>query len=267
MAQRTRKLDRKKLAAVACTVAMISALAISGLQSPDINLAFASGVSTFSIKTDKPTYVTGDTVTISGNVGAVVQGQRLSICIIPSDVGGSCPRENSDVPIGKDGSFSYSFLTDEATMKEGEYRAIARYGNESLTTYFLFEFLTNEVTGIDRISLSSLPASDLSNRAVDEIYSDSITVFATSVQNNNKKIQPFVLVMEVRDSSGLTTYLQFQKGVLPPMEESEIGISWTPWWSGNYEIRTFAVSSFDSPEALSPITSTAVHVKDGYART
>ena len=80
------------------------------------------------------------------------------------------------------------------------------------------------------------------------------------MENKNDESQQYVIIVEVRDSNDITYYLQFQKGLLSPNAESQIGISWTPDKIGNYQVRSFVLSSFENPLILSPTSLNSVKV-------
>jgi hypothetical protein len=76
-----------------------------------------------------------------------------------------------------------------------------------------------------------------------------------TLTNPNNQPQPFVELLEVRDSSGVTVFLAWQSGMLEPLGQTDIGVTWTPDRPGHYEARTFAVSDLDNPQVLSMVTS------------
>lgn len=71
--------------------------------------------------------------------------------------------------------------------------------------------------------------------------------------NNNDFDQEFAGIVEVRDADGFTVYLQWQTGTLPAGGDVNIGLSFVPTEAGEYTVRTFVLSSIQSPSALSPI--------------
>ena len=88
-------------------------------------------------------------------------------------------------------------------------------------------------------------------------------VVATLAKNNCVEDQPFVNIVEVRNSDGVTERLGWQTGVVKaPAGATQIGISWVPRAGGDYELRTFVISGFDDPQILSPIMTSTVTIED-----
>jgi plastocyanin len=72
-----------------------------------------------------------------------------------------------------------------------------------------------------------------------------------------------VAIVEVRNSNGITEQLGWQPGDFERQGESgEIGVSWVPVNSGNYQLRVFAISSFEHPAVLSPVATSDVTVEE-----
>jgi hypothetical protein len=79
-----------------------------------------------------------------------------------------------------------------------------------------------------------------------------------NITNNNSVAQPFMALIEVRDSTGVTVFLALQSGTLEPSGSTEIGAAWQPEDAGTYQLRTFAVSGL--MEVLSPVASSQITV-------
>jgi hypothetical protein len=71
---------------------------------------------------------------------------------------------------------------------------------------------------------------------------------------------PFVAIMEVRSADGVTVSLGWQTGTLRPQGQTEVGMSWIPSDSGEYEVRTFLISDLLNPMVLSEVASSQVIV-------
>ena len=83
---------------------------------------------------------------------------------------------------------------------------------------------------------------------------------STTIENDGAEEQPFVALIEVRDSSGITVYLAWQSGSLEPAGSTMVEVSWTPEASGTYEVRTFAVSSLANAVVLSKVATASVEI-------
>jgi hypothetical protein len=85
-------------------------------------------------------------------------------------------------------------------------------------------------------------------------------MIATNVTVNSDPGLRFVVFLEVRDSHGITVYLQFHTVAVEGNDRLEIASLWLPQESGSYELRAFAVSNFTKPVVLSDVVEERVTV-------
>jgi hypothetical protein len=78
--------------------------------------------------------------------------------------------------------------------------------------------------------------------------------------NSQAQVQPFVALIEVRDSDGITVYLAWQTGVLGRNSDAQVGLSWIPNVADSYEIRTFVITDLKNPQILTPIAMSTFDV-------
>jgi hypothetical protein len=88
-----------------------------------------------------------------------------------------------------------------------------------------------------------------------------LAIIAATINSNSSRPENFVAVVEARNQIGVTELLEFQTGQISE-GSVEVGISWTPTESGEYELRTFLLSDFREPNVLSEVTKTKITVKD-----
>jgi hypothetical protein len=60
---------------------------------------------------------------------------------------------------------------------------------------------------------------DVLGRDISQTVPGSPVTLEVGIENNEDKVHPFVLLVEVRDSKDLTTFLAWQSGTLGPMEQ------------------------------------------------
>ena len=72
------------------------------------------------------------------------------------------------------------------------------------------------------------------------------------VQNNQNYGQPFVFIIQIKDSDGTIISLSWIKGELSPNQDLEVSQSWNPIKTGNYTVESFVWSSFSDTIPLSP---------------
>jgi hypothetical protein len=85
-------------------------------------------------------------------------------------------------------------------------------------------------------------------------------VIKISLHNSSPTPVSFVVLVEVRDGSGITEFLAWQSAKLEVNDDYTIGISWSPkdmcgYYEGceSREIRSFVLSSLADPQVLSPV--------------
>ncbi len=115
-----------------------------------------------------------------------------------------------------------------------------------------FSLKIDVITGSDSI-LVSTPSVRTSDGAAGPHPLGAQLVLSTTVENNFDE-QEYVVIIEARDENGVTVFLGLQSGTLAPDDSSDIETSWTPEAAGDYQIRTFVVSSLESGEVLSGVS-------------
>jgi hypothetical protein len=193
--------------------------------------------------------VTSDTDVVGEELSALETGAdtgvfRLSFSLVSSATGGGISVTRGDTV-----SIEY---TDEFP---------ADFEQEEEDKDFVFEIsVGGEGAGRDATTPSPPRAEDVSGGELDEVTAGQQVVLTTSVTNNINDDQPFVALIEVRDSNGITVFIGWGTGVLNPSDQSTVGVSWTPQDPGDYEVRTFVIDDFDSPQVLSDVQTSDLTV-------
>jgi hypothetical protein len=101
--------------------------------------AFAQG--DFTIQTDKLSYRTGETVTISGDIGSTASGQQQQQQQVQIEVFNSENKlyHSDRVPASPDGSFRHSFAVQGPLGIAGPYGVVATYGETFSQAQFAVE--------------------------------------------------------------------------------------------------------------------------------
>jgi hypothetical protein len=216
---------------------------------------------------DKPSYNVGDRVTVTisdpdANRKPDVADSLTEIRVFSeSDRVGE---ELSAIETGRDtGVFRLTFGTasgssggaisvrsgDEVTIEYTD-EFPADFEEEEDDKDFTYVVNFGGVGNIGSAGASAPSVRDVSGGAVDDVSVGQQVVLTTQVSNNIDDELPFVALVEVRDSSGITIYLAWQTGVLDAGDRSEVGLSWTPEEPGDYQVRTFVISSLNNPQVL-----------------
>ena|SRR5437867_1063507 len=94
------------------------------------------------------------------------------------------------------------------------------------------------------------------------VYPGKQLVVASTIKNNDEiNDWSFYNIIEVRDSNGVTIQLDWQSGTIKAGGEMEVQVSWTPELPGQYELRTFVISSFDNPRILSVVGTSSASIE------
>ena len=104
---------------------------------------------------------------------------------------------------------------------------------------------------------AAVPISDIDGNAIStlSIGQQAILEFNMHYEQDNET-QPFVALMEVRGSDGVTQFLAWQMGTLSIGEGNlDVGFSWRAERAGDYQVRSFLVTSLTNPEVLSDVRS------------
>jgi hypothetical protein len=226
---------------------------------------------------DKDSYSTNDRVTITitdpdANRDAGI-ADTISDIRVTSD-SDRVGEEFSALETGKDtGVFTLSFSTTSGTaggaisVNTGDTVTVtytdefpADFAENQEDEDFDFTVQVGGLTGPETTEPSPPSLKDISGNEIDEVGVGQQVVLSTTIQNNNDEPQPFVALIEVRDSDGITVFLAWQTGTLNANGEAEVGLSWTPEEAGDYTVRTFVISELAAPDILSPVAESETTV-------
>ncbi|MFQ5920633.1 MAG: hypothetical protein ACE5JV_01285 [Nitrososphaerales archaeon] len=104
--------------------------------------------------------------------------------------------------------------------------------------------------------------ADLVGDAIDKVVAEIPVIVEMDIENNLEEEQPFVYILQVKDSDGFTEMLTWIKGRIGSAGILESGISWTPEQSGTYELEVFVWRSLDDPGLPPPVRTMTITVED-----
>lgn len=126
------------------------------------------------------------------------------------------------------------------------------------------DFVLTAPVGSAITSGSTTPSTpvvrDSQNNPVTQVLAGQQVVLSSTIKNNEDAPTPYAAIVEVRDSDGVTVYLQWQTGTLPANGSNNVGVSWTPDEPGTYTIRVFVLSDLNNPQILSSVVTSTVTV-------
>ncbi len=103
------------------------------------------------------------------------------------------------------------------------------------------------------ITISEVAIKNLRGNDLDSVIAASPFMLTATLTNNSTQSLSYVAVLELRDSDGITQFLEFHMSRLDPSIPSNIAGSWMPDRPGEYELRIFAISDLENPDILSTI--------------
>lgn len=103
------------------------------------------------------------------------------------------------------------------------------------------------------VAITNVGLVDISGNKVKYIAPNQQVIVSATISNNDAVQQPFVALIEINDSQGITKYVQWSSGILTPQGQTSVGLSWTPQVFDHYQIKAFVIDSLDYMQPLSKI--------------
>jgi hypothetical protein len=136
---------------------------------------------------------------------------------------------------------------------------------DGIQTVEVREIFAESIFGEDVASIDKAPASepvlvDSFGKDVSGVFVGEQILIQSEITNKQSKKQPFVYIVQVKDSEGITASLSWVSAELPPNDSLKVAQSWLPSASGEYSIEIFVWDNFANLGALSPSRMKIVHV-------
>ncbi|MGH9933502.1 MAG: hypothetical protein ACRD3Z_00130 [Nitrososphaerales archaeon] len=109
-----------------------------------------------------------------------------------------------------------------------------------------------QVPPLERAQASQPVLVDANGVSISQVFTGQQVVIQSEVLNSQNKKQPFVYIVQVKDSSDLTVSLSWIAAELPANDSLKVTQSWLPLTAGSYRVEIFVWESIDKPNALSP---------------
>ncbi len=93
-------------------------------------------------------------------------------------------------------------------------------------------------------------------------FVDEQIMIMAGISNNQDVQQNFAYITQVKNDDDVVISLSWLTGSLSPRQSFSPAQSWIPHESGNYDIQVFVWASINNPEALSPLLSMTVNVRE-----
>ncbi len=160
-------------------------------QTTATNTATTPTPPSITVSTDKPSYVIGDTIVISGQVQAVVPGTPLTVQILDSNTN---LIQVAQIDVSSDGKFTKAFLASGPLWKSnGVYTVKVQYGLPNVTSQATFSFQSS-VAPVSNIFQVKDPSSQ-------QTFSVNYTITGGSVKDMTIDAQSISLIVSVNSTS------------------------------------------------------------------
>jgi hypothetical protein len=215
-----------------------------------------------TVATDKPSYIYGEKITISGSV---VENIGVPLFVTIRNPIGDIVNLNQ-VDIGNGTTYSAGITTGGGLWQAaGTYTVTVQYGSPDRSAKTTFQFLGH----LSNTNPNSTNSSTSNPRIVDS-FGNAITgavkvgqqiQVTADLANGQDRDQPFVCVVQIQDSNGVMVLLSWITGTLTAGQSLNPAQSWTPSTAGTYTAQIFVWQSIVNPNALSPPLSTTITVQ------
>jgi len=109
-----------------------------------------------------------------------------------------------------------------------------------------------QVPPLERAQASQPVLVDANGVSITQTFTGQQVIIQSEVLNSQSKKQPFVYIVQVKDSNDVTVSLSWIAAELPANDSLKVTQSWLPLDSGGYRVEIFVWESIDKPNALSP---------------
>lgn len=124
-----------------------------------------------------------------------------------------------------------------------------------------FSELQSDIPPLERINLGKTSLATRMGTVLSEATTGEQIQVVGSVHNNQNFVQPFVFIIQIKDSHENVVSISWVTGQLQPNQNLDLSQSWAPQQSGTYFIETFVWDSLSDANALSPSLSELVIIQ------
>lgn len=116
--------------------------------------------------------------------------------------------------------------------------------------------LTTQIPTLEKVAFENTILADRSGMPIQEPKAGQLLQVISEAQNKQSYEQPFVYLVQVKDSSGAVVWLSWFEGTLAINQKLSVSQSWIPADAGTYNVETFVWKSLNNPSPLAaPLTS------------
>lgn len=120
---------------------------------------------------------------------------------------------------------------------------------------------TSQTHTIEKVAFGNTILADNLGVPVQDPQAGQQLQVVSEIQNKQSYEQPFVYLVQVKDSTGTVIWLSWFKGSLAINQKLDVSQSWLPFEAGTYTIETFVWKSLENSSPLAPSLASVYEIK------
>lgn len=120
---------------------------------------------------------------------------------------------------------------------------------------------TSKTHTIDKVAFGNTILADNLSVPVQYPKAGQQLQVVSEIQNKQSYEQPFVYLVQVKDSAGTVIWLSWFKGSLAINQKLDVSQSWLPFEAGTYTVETFVWKSIENSSPLAPSLASVYEIK------
>ena len=121
--------------------------------------------------------------------------------------------------------------------------------------------LTSETHTLEKVAFGNTILTDSLGMPVQDPKVGQQLQVVSEIQNKQSYEQPFVYLVQVKDSTGTVVWLSWFKGSLTINQKLDVSQSWLPFEASTYTVETFTWKSLENSSPLAPSLVSVYEIK------
>jgi hypothetical protein len=129
-----------------------------------------------------------------------------------------------------------------------------------LALVLLTGLLANQAYAQGAILRPAPEPHELTGEHVDRLTVGHQVILTSDIRINTDVPTPYVIILEIRDSNGFSTFIGWRSGTVAGQGTVSYGMSWIPENTGLFQIRHYVVTNMTNPVVLEDLVTVIVEV-------
>jgi len=121
--------------------------------------------------------------------------------------------------------------------------------------------LTSQTHTLEKVAFGNTILADNLGMTVQDPKVGQQLQIVSEIQNKQSYEQPFVFLVQVKDSAGTVVWLSWFKGSLAINQKLGVSQSWLPFEADTYTVETFVWKSLENSSPLAPSLASVYEIK------